>query len=626
NDLDQRDGRNDTGHADNAPSFHEVHQYGHLVDFKPNRVEAYRKTALREVERLEARWQEIYVAAGSPPPIAADGVCPIGTTGLPEAIENLRRQALAPAPEFDEWVAINAEIRIIDAWLDHARALLAPLTAAERWPDRENARKPWGIAVADPTDVCATPASSSTLHVPQRIELSGARGETVPVQLVLLPHRGASEVTLRPTTLVGAGEDIDADRWYRIADGGRLIPNEAVTLDDVRHLWWEIEIPHDAEAGEYEGMIVTTDGGSTVTMPVSLSVRDFSLPQAPSLAVSVAFDGERVMQQWYGERSPLGPAEYWPYAQALLEHGLVPREMLADFTWWGDGGVDFGGANRMMLRAWEYAPDMRAMIAARPDDLMGLREPRRTLRRVAGRWERVTGVHPIRTYIPADEAMPPLGPTLAAHSVAVAMPGSNFGQIAEIGTWAVAPEIAAGFGGCEGAEMNAAASEAGVARSWRIAHSGSPMDIRMLGWLADDYRRSLLFWDAADDGDLCASGLLHCMDGDERLVSPQPTVTLKLLRQAVQDYEYLRILRELYSEAAPHDIPGRMWRLRLAQNTQYRRNWDMVMNIRDFNRDPEYLAERREEVADQIVRGRRWLERVAEAGKLPGDPEPLPAR
>ncbi|MFW5867064.1 MAG: sugar-binding protein [Armatimonadota bacterium] len=607
-------------HADNAPSFHEVHQYGHLVGFRPNRVEAYRKTALREVERLERRWRDIYLSAGSPPLTVADGACPVGTAGLPEAITDLRTQALAPAPEFDEWVAINAEIEIIDAWLDRARALLAPMTAAQRRPDRENARKPWGIAVADPTEPGALPASSSTLHVPRRIEVSGARGEAVPVQLVLLPHRGASEVTLLPRALSGARGALDAARWYEVTDEGRLIPNASVTLDEPRHIWWEVEIPRDAEAGAYEGMIVTTDGSSTVSLPVRLTVHDFTLPITPSLAVSVGFDGQHVTEQWYEERSPLGAGEYWPYAQALLEHGLVPREMLADFTWWGDGEIDLGGANRMMIRAWDYAPAMRAMIAARPAHLKGLQDPARALRRAAGHWADVTEVHPIRTYLPADEPIALAGPGLRANSVAVALPGMATEQIAEIGTWAVAPEIAAGFGGCEGAALSAAAGEAEAAKAWRIDHIPGLMHTRMLGWLADDYRRDLIFWDAPDAEGLCASGLLWCETADgERLVEPHPTVALKLLRQAVQDYEYLRILRGVHSETAPHGIPDRLWRLRLAQDTQFRRNWDMVMNVRDFNRDPEYLAERRDEVAKQILRGRGWLQRVADEGSLPGD-------
>ena len=614
-------------HADLAPSFHEVDQYGHLVGFRPNRVEAYRKTALREVDRLERRWREMNAAAGSPPPIAASDACPIGTAGLPEAIADVRTQALAPAPEFDEWVTINAEIEILDAWLDRARALLVPATAAQRWPDA-----PWGLAVADVTEFGVSPATSyrtSTLRVPERVEISGARGETVPLQLIVVNAQDGHRISPMPEALSGPGGMISDVSWYRVARLGRLVPYEPLTTGGVAqdHVWWEVSVPRDAEAGVYEGQIVTTDGDSTVALPVRLTVRDFSLPRSQSLAVSVALDGEQVMQQWYGERSPLAPGEYWPYAQALLEHGLIPREMLADFTWWGDDGLDFGGANRMMVRAWDYEPDMRAMIAARPDDVEGLREPQRALRQAVKHWADVTDVYPIRTYIPEDVPMPPLGPTVAENSVAVALRGRDTERIADIGTWAMAPEIAAGFGGCDGAQLSAAAGEAEAAKAWRVSAPMSLMDIRMLGWLADDYRVSRLFWDIPDDGARCASGLLLCQGEDgTRLVEPQPTVGLKLLRQAVQDYEYLSILRRLYGEAAPHDIPDRLWRLRLAQNTQYRRNWDMVMNIRDFNRDPEHLAERRDEVAEQIMRGRRWLRTVAGQQNLPGDPEPPPAR
>lgn len=638
-------------HADNTPSFHEVHQYGHLVGFRPNRVETYRRTALREIERLEGRWRGLDLAVGR---ALTKGLLPSAeghAYDLPQrlawlqeqmygplpklapALAELRERIEAPAPEFDEWVAIGDEIERLDDELDRARATLAPLIAQHRWPD-----SPWGIAIAPLSDGAPWPTQSATLRVPDQVELSAARGEVDGTQLVLLGD--ADPVRVQAAPLVGPGGTIPASAitWYSI-DGERMIP-----LEPMRPWWkrdnapssfmptgsgssgrvyWQITIPRDAAPGLYRGEIVTTDGEHRVALPVELTVHDFTLPVSPSLAVSVALESQHIAQQWYGERSPLGAGEYWPYAEALLQHGVVPREILADFTRWSDDRVDFDPANRMVQRARPYQPAIRAMIAARPEQLNALGRPRATLARAVDHWEDVTDVHPMPTFVPPGVPVPEIGPRQSRATVAVAEPGMDLAPIEGLGAWAMAPEIAAGFGGCEGAALAAAAGAAEVSKAWRIRATPDPMHARMLGWLADDYRANRVFWDAPDDGALCASGLLYCQDEDgARRVEPHPTVTLKLLQQAVQDYEYLRIARALYRESGVLQPPNRLSRLRLATDTHYRRNWDMVMNIRDFNRDPDHLADRRAAMTDEIIRTRRMLRRLQPEGELPGDATP----
>ncbi len=636
-------------HADCAPSFHEVHQYGHLVGFKPNRVEAYRNTALREIERLEGRWGALDLAVGR---ALTKGLLPSAEGDpydlsqrlvwlqeqmyepLPElepALAELRERIEAPAPDFDEWVAIREEIGRLDGELDRARATLAPLVAQHRWPDA-----PWGIAVTPLSDEAPWPLQSASLHVPRDVELSAARGEVEGAQLVLLGNADPVRVEVSPLHGPGGTIPASAITWYAI-DGDRMIPHEPMVpwwrrsdppssfmptgSGSSGRIWWEIEVPRDAAPGVYQGEIVTTDGEHRVALPVELTVYDFTLPVTPSLALSVGFDAEHVMQQWYGERSPLGAGEYWPYAEALLKHGVVAREMLADFTWWGDREIDLGGANRMLERAWPYQPAMRALIAARPEQLNALTQARKALERAVDHWEDITDVYPMRTYVPEGAEVPAIGPRQRNGSVASAQPGMDVAPIAQLGTWAMTPEIAAGFGGCEGADLAAAAGAAEVAKVWRIDSAPDAMYTRMLGLLADDYRVGRIFWDAPDTGDLCASGLLWCRTEDgARLVDPQPTITLKLLREAQEDYEYLRIARDLYRASGVLQTPERLSRLRLATAGQYRRNWDMVMNIRDFNRDPEHLARQRAVTAEEIVRAREMLRRARPDAELPGDP------
>ncbi|HCA45975.1 MAG TPA: hypothetical protein DEP45_01090 [Armatimonadetes bacterium] len=609
-------------HADNAPSFHEVDQYGHLVGFRPNRPEAYRRTALREIERLERRWSRISLDAGQPRPSAVPEMLRTGREEPSAAIAALRSRAEAPEVTFDEWGAINREIRQIDGWLDRVRALLTPLAATRRWPDA-----PWGIAIADVSEPAVRPDlyyRASTLQVPDRVELSGARGEVVPVQLVILNAADGQRVAVLPEALTGPVGSISTIHWYRWGRLGRLIPQEPLVTGGAyqQQIWWEVEVPRDATPGVYRGDIVTTDGEHRVALPVELTVHDITLPVTPSMTISAALDAEHVAEQWYGERAPLSPAQYWPFAEALLGHGVVPREMLADFTRWGDGGSDFSDADRMLARARPYAPDMRAMISARPEQLHLLDQPRRALAEAAEHWEQVTDRYPMPTYVSPENLMPLIGPHQRRNSVSAVNSPDDLIPDPLSGTWAMAPEVAMGLGDCEGARLTAAAGEAGVQRAWRIAERADVTAIRMLGWLADDAPIDRIFWDMWNSEGRCASSLLFCQGEDgSPLAEPHPTVGLKLLRGALEDYEYLRIARELYAATGTLQPPQRLSRLRMALYTQYHRNWDMVMNVREFNRNPQQRAERRETLVREIMRAREALRRSRPGSAAAGDPD-----
>lgn len=593
-------------HADNSPSFHEVHQYGHLMGFRPNRTEGYRRTVLREIEELERAWRRAFMAAGEP-----DLSTLPAARSLPDDLVALRRRIEAPAPSFEEWVAIREGLQALSVRLREAAADLAPMIAARRWPGA-----PWGLAVAD--------ASGDGPHIPDTLRLAAARGGTASARLELLPRAGESTVHVVAEPLAGLGGELDAIRWYAI-DGDRLAPEQAVSDGG---LWWEIEVPRDASPGVYEGNIVTSDGTHRVVLPVELTVYDFGLPERPSLAVSVSLDAREVARLWYGERAPLGPGEHWLFAEMLLRHRVMPRELLADMTRWGDGaGLSFVHADRMLARALSLGVRLDALTAARPETLAALGNPRRALARAMGHWEEAAEATPIPLYVPAGAAVPEglrgrdLRRSVAQVGDALPLPPSA--EMAD--TWALAPEIATGLGDCAAARVVAAADEAGRARVWRLRGSRSPMDLRMLGWIAHRCRAARVFLDDGDgavgEGQV-ASGLLYCLAGSgedaPRLRVPQPSVRLKLLRDAVEDYEWLVLLGRLEGRLARHQVGAKLWRLRMANATSLRRNWDMVLNARAYCRDPEHLAERRAELARQIERSRRWLRSAGEED-LPGD-------
>ncbi|MGD9496060.1 MAG: sugar-binding protein [Armatimonadota bacterium] len=624
-------------HADCVGSFHEVDQYGHLVGFRPNRIEPYRRTALRELGRIEGAWQRVYADAGRPAlPQEAFG----HANELPDFLADLRRRIEAPAPSFDDWVAIRERIEYADEFLlPTARSLLAPHVAARRWPDA-----PWGLAVATAWEVVPVPLQSHErrLAVPEVVRISGARGESEGVQIVVLPRDGGTRVRVEPEPLAGPGGLLSDIRWYSVNWSGtpplgdRLAPEEPVSAGG---MWWEIEVPREARPGVYVGEIVTTDGRHRVTLPVELTVHDFALPQKRSLVLSASFDPQEVARLWYGERAPLSGGEYWLFARELLAHGLTPREMFADMTRWDESGaVSLSAAEGMAERARQMGARWSACTAARPESLAALPDPAGTLDRVLAHWERVLGERLIPVYVPAGGRVPAgLTERQLRSSVAVIEPWLRMEQTppgAAIGLWAVWPETAVGLGGDIGSRGWEGGAElarlAGILQRtmvWRSDGRCGPTELRMLGWIADDYRVTRIFLDDDELGWLgraqASSGLLYCLAGlgeeAPRLREPQPSLALKALRDAADDYEYLQMLRRLDRALGRHQVGDKLWRLRLANATAIDRNWDMVMNVHAHNQDEAHLMARREELARQIERTRAWLRRAGVEEGLPGD-------
>lgn len=608
-------------HADNAPSFHEVHLYGHLVGFRPNRVEAYRRTALRELARLEERWERLRLAAtktnhGSLPPIAAS---------VPATLTRLRARIEAPRPSFEEWVAIRGA-------LEQARSLLAGAewTLLDKLVRRPEA--PWGVA-AVPAGA-GLPAGVSSLGPDfewDRVRLSAARGEVEAVGLIPLSGGRTPPVSVEPSPLHGPGGSIPASciRWYAVRDD-RLVPEKPVRGALDQQIWWEVEVPRDARPGLYRGEIVTTDGEYRVALPIELTVYDFALPEVPSLAFSVSFDPQEVTRLWYGERGPLGTGEYWMFAEELLRHRVVPREMLADFTRWDDGKLRLEPAQRLAARVRRLGARGDGFVGARPEQLKGLADPGGVLDAALDRWQRLLGDRPLPIYltpgtqVPMRLRTPQLDKSVAAIGAELPLPPA----VEALGIWAVAPDVAVGLAGdpsvgiIDGAAITQAARELERKLAWRIEPIAAPIDLRMLGWLADEYGVRRIFIDEPEQSveGAVASGLLLCLAQDgSRLTEPEPTVRLKMLREAVEDYEYVRMVKQLNGLLSRYRVGDKLWRLQLANATVASRNWDMVMNVYSYNRDITHLMQRRARIADQIMRSRDWLRRREPTAELPGD-------
>jgi len=382
-------------------------------------------------------------------------------------------------------------------------------------------------------------------------------------------------------------------------------------------------------------------------------VRDFALPRQPSLAVSVGLDSAQVAHVWYHDRTGgLNAREYWPFAEELLRHRLTPRELLADFTRWTDDAPDFSAAEEMLTRAELEGVRPDALIAARPDQLVAMAQPARSLAQALRHWRRPTGTDLLPTYArPGDRLPEGLLPWQLERSIASlddATPTGVLSPAAEmLGTWALCPaavtRLSEHYSGVplDRTDLADAAAMHEKNLVWRLTEAGDvesvslrtaaddyrPIEARMLGWLAYDYRVKRVFLEgsgtsAGVEARPAASGLLYYVEGSARgtpaIVPPAPSVRLELLREGLEDYEYLHMLSQLQRRL--RNIHGAQKYTRLYRENSWllKLDYRVIKNVRSYNHDPERLMQWRESLARQIERTRDVLRRHGEEG-LPGD-------
>lgn len=157
-------------------------------------------------------------------------------------------------------------------------------------------------------------ATDRAPDAPGTLAFSGARGETVSSQAVVLLEAAAEGVASTLSDLRHADSEglIPATtaslQWVRYIDVERntgSIPEdelvalapvslpdpfwEAATIDIAagrpQPLWIELDIPRDAAPGDYSGELRVTVGDRALTLPASLHVWDFEMPRERHLSV-----------------------------------------------------------------------------------------------------------------------------------------------------------------------------------------------------------------------------------------------------------------------------------------------------------------------------------------------------
>ncbi|RMG42842.1 MAG: DUF4091 domain-containing protein [Candidatus Dadabacteria bacterium] len=104
----------------------------------------------------------------------------------------------------------------------------------------------------------------------------------------------------------GSWQDRPAhDSFYPdIAVPLELVGNFDIAAGSNQSIWADIYIPRDAPAGKYHGEVTVDSGSSQASVPVILTVRNFSLPDVPASRTMLYLGYEDVSRRYIGSEYP----------------------------------------------------------------------------------------------------------------------------------------------------------------------------------------------------------------------------------------------------------------------------------------------------------------------------------
>lgn len=458
-----------------------------------------------------------------------------------------------------------------------------------------------------------------------------------------------------------------------------LLPPAPVTLQPGRRqpLWFRVSVPPDAAPGQYRGSVVLSDaGGFRVEVPVELRVWAFRLPRPGTLACPFGLYAQALSHYYHGKRpyaEVMPPATYRRWVEFMGEYRLTPKNVATEYV--GTRAAD--GAN---LPDLSTVRDLIADIApghfppysfeafrlpCPPDWQKGAptSDPEPVLRRLAERVAEYArlGLPPAAYIYGIDEPAPEGYPFLRsvyerAHAAAPGMPlmqtvnhAPPEGLAGLVDIWCPLSARLA-----EHMDFYRRRREAGDTLWLYVCCAPRPPYANFfVDEPAIDHR--VLFWQARQAG---AAGVLYwCVcwwyglpgpatgdppfpqvpirfsehldtyksfgtNGDGLLVwpgpdmTPYPSLRLEVVRDGIEDYEYLALLDRCLAaaETLPPDRrpdAGALERARAVRGVPEA----VSASFTSFTRDPAVLLARREAV------GRAVEELTAALGREP-PPEP----
>ncbi len=98
-------------------------------------------------------------------------------------------------------------------------------------------------------------------------------------------------------------------------------------------LWFSVSVPADAAPGRYEGQVTIRCGAASVRAPVSLRVRSFRLPRPGTLAAPFGLYLSSLSSWWYGRGPRRLPIEtYVRWCKFMGEYRLTPKNIAREYV------------------------------------------------------------------------------------------------------------------------------------------------------------------------------------------------------------------------------------------------------------------------------------------------------
>ena len=220
---------------------------------------------------------------------------------------------------------------------------------------------------------CATPMEKVLPRVPvfrplpETIAIEAARNEKEAAQLIVMPlGKERKKVGVRLTAFTGPAGTLPGSALSAVPVGfveTTFVPRSGseyvgfwpdpllafldtvdVGADEAQPFWIKADIPAGQPAGVYSGKAEITIGGKTAfSVPVSVRVRDFALPNRPMLPLAVTFwPNDGLMPKCNPEFDPEARKSLAAPVHAWKKHKKAWRDMLAGYGLMIDSLYEYG--------------------------------------------------------------------------------------------------------------------------------------------------------------------------------------------------------------------------------------------------------------------------------------------
>lgn len=435
-----------------------------------------------------------------------------------------------------------------------------------------------------------------------------------------------------------------------------------VAADERQPLWFRVNVPADARPGTYEGKVTVRHGGDAVSVPVELRVRSFRLPRPGTLATAFGMYAWSLARGWFGKQPyedsmPIEMFARW--CEFLGQYRLTPKNMAREYITvarsdeTGELEVDLSNLWRTVapLALKYYAPYSfclhrlpTAPAIRSPDNKHTPENAREIVKAIKEAWER-QGL-PREVYIYGyDEPHPDEYPFLCEAYAKVREVAPEYPIMQTIGD--VNPQALVGLvdiwcplSARLDSDFYAKRIEAGDTLWTYVCCGPKPphanffvdepaTDHRVLFWQTWQHGATgLLYWcltiwdglPTPSQGQPCfPEAPIHLKDhttyksfqtnGDGLLVypgpdrEPIPSIRLEVIRDGIEDYEYLALLARLIQKAeALPEARGPGPELLDEGRALLGVPESISRTLTDYTKDSHVIIDRRRQVGDMIER------------------------